>query len=153
MVSEKDCRRSPDIKGTPVKLKNGEEWLIQEAEMVPVFERENGQWMFRGFDVGGPYKSRFDRIRELWEVAAQNDSLPRDLLTELTTLTMELSAMALDQNYDLTAEQLGELIDPVDQAMSMAILAAVRGMELPKKDEGEAAPAESEDEKKNAKSG
>lgn len=155
MSLEQECRRRPDIQGSPVKLRNGEDWLIEEAEDEPIFEKEDGQWMFKGLGVGEPFKGRFERIRELWTKAAEKDSLPRDLVEELTKLTMELAAMALDQNYDLTGEQLGKLIDPSDQGMCSAIVAAIRGMDLPGKeeDEEETESAETEDEKKNGENG
>ena len=152
MSLEEQCRRKPDIEGIPVRLRNGEDWLIPEGDIEPVFEKEDGQWMFKRLGVGAPFKSRFDRISELWERAAEKDSLPAEMVEELSKLSLELSAMALDQNYDLTAEQLGQLIDPTDQTMSVGMLSALRGIDLSTTPEEET-EGPSEDEKKKKSSG
>lgn len=153
MSLEQQCRRKPDIEGIPVRLRNGEEWLIPQGEVVPVFEKEDGQWMFKRLGVGGKFKSRFDRIHKLWEKASEKDSLPADLAEELAVLGLELPAMALDQNYDLTADQLGHLIDPGDQKMLTGIMSALRGIDRSKREEDEEAEDLSGDEKKNSPSG
>ncbi len=147
MSLEKQCRRKPDIEGMPVKLRGGEEWLIAKAELEPIFEREDGQWILKDLAIAEPYRDRFDRICQLWKEAAEEDSLPTELVAELQKATLELAAMALDQNYDLTPEQLGKLIDPLDQIMSMSILAALRQRKLG----GKGSDGEPEkDEKKNS---
>lgn len=151
MSLEQRCRRKPDIKGIPVKLRGGEVWLIPETTVVPVFEKEDGQWIFKRLGVAAPYKSRYDRITELWEKAGEKDSLPPDLYQELAKLGLELPAMALDQNYDLTADQLGMIIDPSDQKMLTGIMAALRGVDRSKEPEDTEEPPE--DEKKKRQSG
>ncbi len=149
MSLEQECRRKPDIEGIPVRLRNGEDWLIPQGEVVPVFEKEDGQWMFKRLGVGGEFKSRFDRIHELWGKAAEKDSLPADAYEELAVLGLELPAMALDQNYDLTADQLGHLIDPTDQKMLTNILSALRGVDLSKVKEDEEIEDLADEKKKN----
>lgn len=153
MSLEQKCRRKPDTEGIPVRLRNGEDWLIPQAEVEPVFEKIDEQWIFHRFGIGKPYKERFERIRELWEQAAKEKELATDIVAELKKNTMELAAMALDQNYDLTAEQLGNLIDPVDQIMTMAILGALRGAELGRNQEAEEDEEVSTEEKKKNESG
>ncbi len=150
MSLEQECRRKPDIEGIPVRLRNGEDWLIPQATVAPVFEREDGQWMFKRLGMGEPFKSRFDRINELWRMAAENNSLPEEKLEELVCTGLEIAAMALDQNYELTAKQLGELIDPNDQKMSVAILYALRGIDKSNKsDEGESLTVDEKKKKLN----
>ena len=151
MSLEQQCRRKPDIEGIPVRLRNGEDWLIPRGEVVPVFEKHDGQWIFKRLGVGGRFKSRFNRIHDLWEKAGENDSLPAEMHEELAVLGLELPAMALDQNYDLTADQLGDLIDPTDQKMLTGILAALRGVDRSKKEDAEGETLE--EEKKNSQRG
>ncbi len=150
MSLEQQCRRKPDIEGIPVRLRNGEDWLIPKGEIVPIFEKEDGQWMLKRMGIGGPFKKRFNRIHELLEKAAEKDSLPKDMFEEMTTLGLEIPAMALDQNYDLTSDQIGDLIDPTDQKMLTNIMAALRGVDRSEKDVGENQDDEqlSDDEKK-----
>ncbi len=148
MSLEKQCRRSPDIEGIQVLLQGGEKWRIKPAPLSPVFEKTDGQWLFLRFDLHESFKAKFDRICSIWDQTAENDAFPStEAVEELTKLSMELSAMGLDANYDLTPQQLGGLIDPLDQDMSMAMLKAVRGIDA--SDEIEDEPEETEAEKKN----
>ncbi len=147
MSLEQKCRRKPDIEGIAVRLRNGEDWLIPLATIEPVFEKEDGQWMFKYLGVGEPYKKHFKRILEIKNELGGDllkpapDKKPdaetdpkglvfMDLLDELTKETLELTAMALDQNYDLTADQLGQVIDPQNQPMLGSVLSALRGIDL-----------------------
>ena len=164
MSLEQECRRKPDIEGIPVRLRNGEDWLIPLATVEPVFEKEDGQWMFRYLGVGEPYKKHFKRILEIKNKLGENlkKPIPEDkpdaktdpdglvfmeFLDELTKETLELTAMALDTNYDLTADQLGQVIDPQNQPMLGSVLSALRGIDLSAPDDT------SEDEKKKDLSG
>ncbi len=167
MSLEQKCRRKPDIEGIAVRLRNGEDWLIPLATIEPVFEKEDGQWMFKYLGVGEPYKKHFKRILEIKNELGEDLLKPvpdekkdpdglvfMEFLDELTKETLELTAMALDQNYDLTADQLGQVIDPQNQPMLGSVLSALRGIDLSASNELESDSDDmSEDEKKKDPSG
>lgn len=167
MSMEKQCRRKPDIEGIAVRLRNGEDWLIPVASIEPVFEKEDGQWMFKYLGVGEPYKKHFQKIldikKDLADYATQKtdneskEDVPdadSDVFTkwmdELTKETLEMTAMALDANYELTAQHLGVIIDPQDQVMLASVLAALRGIDLNADKDDDTAP---EEEKKKQLNG
>lgn len=169
MSLEQECRRKPDIEGIPVRLRNGEDWKIPMAEIEPVFEKVDGQWVYRYLGVGPPYKKHFERILELKNkmvdetkkkpeengedaAIAADDLVFTEFLDELTKETLELTAMALDKNYDLTADQLGQIIDPSNQPMLGSILSALKGIDL-SADGDVGAEDMPEDEKKKESSG
>lgn len=149
---EERARRKPDTEGTPVELRGGESFLIPAAELRPVFEKENGQWLFRRFTMGEPFGSPSEKIREIWESTSDDGKLSLSLeeMGELQALTMELVAAALDANYDLTADQLAVLIDPTDQVMISRVMLALRGAGGRAEGKGESDEEEEEEEKKTS---
>lgn len=129
MSLEETRRRRPDITGIPVTMRNGEDFLIPLADMKPVFEKKDGQFMFVDVEMAEPFRSHCEKFREVWGDAAEKGKLELDRvrMEELQKLTMELCAAALNKNYELTVEELGDLIDPLDQKMMVGMLRAVRG--------------------------
>lgn len=159
MSLEQESRKNPTIDGIPVKLRDGGEFIISPPPIRPIFEeQEDGQWLFQRFEFVGRFHERFEKVHSVWNSAGQNGKivLSSEQALELQKNTLELVAMALKENYDLTPEQVGELVDPMDQEMIMSIMLAMRGqrfsdLEKDKKEDEEKSRTNKDDsEKKNS---
>lgn len=132
MQLENCSRRSEDIEGLPIKFKNGEEFLIPLAPVKPRFEKKDDAWRLVGEEYAPPIASHLEFFRDFWtdrddNPASINDADGRQWVEHSGALQAE----ALSLNYDLSAEDLSELCDPTDTALTGQVMYAVRIGNLP----------------------
>jgi len=135
-IDEKTRRRPDFLDGVPVRLADGQEWVLPKPKARFAFSGD-------GFSVQlscGPVATDEDDVfgslfTTYQSVIGRSDTTDMELIA----VEMRFSAAILRRNYRLTDEELGRLLvfsyDPEDEpyySMRAAILAVATGRNAPK---------------------
>lgn len=125
MVDEKERRRADWREGTEVRLGNGQGWHLRH----PPYRRAARPAPGGGYEFSELRRPRFDDLMEAMLDAEEG-------MVQINT-ALNIAVLMLEQNYDLTADDVAELLpwahgDESNVEMWQAILGIAAGNLVPK---------------------